>query len=119
MTQPNKGTKNYRTKTLAENSTKQGASLMIFFLVFAEARALDSLGGDNMLRSLDTLGGGNFLRSLDSLGGGNMLRGLDTLGGGRLLRQLDSLGGGNILREVPKQYPAARMQYKRGFDPMR
>ena len=70
-------------------------------------------------RSVDSLGGGNLLRSVDSLGGGHMLmRGLGSLGGGHVLRQLDSLGGGNILRGVDAP-AAARMQYKRGFDPMR
>lgn len=89
-----------------------------------EGRALDSIGGGNILRaahagspprgSLDSIGGGNILRGIDSIGGGNILRALDSIGGGNILRgrQIDSIGGGNILRDTDK----FRVHSKRNFD---
>jgi len=92
-----------------------------------EGRALDSIGGGNILRgahagaaprgSLDSIGGGNILRgSLDSIGGGNILRALDSIGGGNILRgrQVDSIGGGHILRDLDKN--TFRVNNKRNFD---
>lgn len=87
-------------------------------------RALDSIGGGNILRgahgpprgSLDSIGGGNILRGVDSIGGGNILRALDSIGGGNILRgrQIDSIGGGNILRDTDKN--TFRVNAKRNFD---
>jgi len=89
-----------------------------------EGRALDSIGGGNILRgahsgaaprgSLDSIGGGNILRGVDSIGGANLLRALDSIGGGNILRQVDSIGGGHILREAPKN--RFRVNSKRNFD---
>merc|ERR1719273_2299642 len=91
-----------------------------------EGRALDSIGGGNILRaahaggpprgSLDSIGGGNILRGIDSIGGGNILRALDSIGGGNILRgrQLDSIGGGHILRGADKN--SFRINSKRNFD---
>merc|ERR1719367_2210978 len=57
---------------------------------------------NNEGRALDSIGGGNILRALDSIGGGNILRG----------RQIDSIGGGNILRDTDK----FSINAKRNFD---
>ena len=86
---------------------------MCFKFVLGGQRALDSLGGGNILRDLDSLGGGNILRHAS--------KSLDSLGGGNIIRQLDTLGGGNILRGIP-QYPVPRYHgyfEKRGYDPLR
>merc|ERR1712002_365306 len=69
-------------------------------------RDVDGLGGGHLLgRDVDSLGGGHLLgRDVNSLGGGHLLRrDMDNLGGGHLLRQLDTLGGGNLLYyKIPK-----------------
>merc|ERR1711874_753820 len=69
-----------------------------------QGRALDSLGGGNLLRRLDSLGGSNLLRDLESLGGAQLLRSFDSLGQGHILRQLDTLGGANLpYYRIPKK----------------
>merc|ERR1712141_235659 len=78
-----------------------------------EGRALDSIGGGNILRGAHA--GAAPRGSLDSIGGGNILRGsLDSIGGGNILRALDSIGGGHILRDLDKN--TFRVNNKRNFD---
>merc|ERR1711868_224520 len=92
------------------NSISSTIAVVIAVTVIFSSSLVDSLTiPENEGRALDSIGGGNILRgahagaaprgSLDSIGGGNILRGsLDSIGGGNILRALDSIGGGNILR---------------------